>query len=109
MSCRYKSNRNDISWASVEIRPLIQSPLSDLITVSLLDESSMSTYKLTKTCFFLQVYKAWVNCCLGQLGDKRTINDLAEDLKDGVVLCQLIKLTTGHEFSQCQLQVSHSS
>ncbi|KAL9962797.1 hypothetical protein ACROYT_G031937 [Oculina patagonica] len=45
----------------------------------------------------VEVYKAWVNCCLAQLDDQRTIHDLAEDLKDGVVLCQLIKLTTGHE------------
>lgn len=49
-----------------------------------------------------QVYKAWVNCCLAQIGDKRTINDLAEDLKDGVVLCQLIKSTTGHDITQYQ-------
>ena len=49
-----------------------------------------------------QVYKAWVNCCLTQIGDKRTVNDLAEDLKDGVILCQLIKSTTGHDITQNQ-------
>jgi len=48
------------------------------------------------------VYKAWVNCCLAQIGDKRTVNDLAEDLKDGIVLCQLIKSTTGHDITQHQ-------
>lgn len=47
-----------------------------------------------------QVYKAWVNCCLAQFGDNKTINDLAGDLKDGVVFCQLIKLTTGYEIAQ---------
>ncbi|KAJ7325610.1 hypothetical protein OS493_029473 [Desmophyllum pertusum] len=51
---------------------------------------------------FVAVYKAWVNCCLAQFGDKKTINDLAGDLKDGVVFCQLIKLTTGYEIAQCQ-------
>ena len=49
-----------------------------------------------------QVYKAWVNCCLDQIGDKRTVHDLAEDLKDGIVLCQLIKSTTGHDTTQYQ-------
>ena len=48
------------------------------------------------------MYKAWVNCCLAQIGDKRTVNDLAEDLKDGVVLCQLIQSTTGHDITQYQ-------
>lgn len=61
----------------------------------------MSILFLATYFFLLQVYKAWVNCCLGQLGDKRVISDLAEDLKDGVVLSQLIKLTTGHELP-CQ-------
>lgn len=49
------------------------------------------------------MYKAWVNCCLAQIGDNTTVSDLAEDLKDGVVLCQLIKSTTGHEITQYQL------
>lgn len=48
----------------------------------------------------VEVYKAWVNCCLAQIGDKRTVYDLAEDLKDGAVLCQLIKSTTGHDITQ---------
>lgn len=48
------------------------------------------------------MYKAWVNCCLAQIGDKRTVSDLAEDLKDGIVLCQLIKSTTGHDITQHQ-------
>ena len=48
------------------------------------------------------MYKAWINCCLTQIGDERTVNDLAEDLKDGFVLCQLIKSTTGHDITQYQ-------
>ena len=51
----------------------------------------------------MQVYKAWVNCCLAECGDKIRINDLAVDLKDGIGLCQLIKSTTGHEIDQSQL------
>ena len=51
--------------------------------------------------FLLQVYKAWVNCCLAELG-KRSVTDLADKLKDGVILSQLIKSTTGYEIAQCQ-------
>ena len=59
---------------------------------------------LTKTFVSCQqVYKAWVNCCLAQIGDNTTVSDLAEDLKDGVVLCQLIKSTTGRDITQYQL------
>ena len=50
----------------------------------------------------LQVYKAWVNCCLADIGDNRKVTDLADDLKDGVILSQLIKSTTGYELSQGQ-------
>lgn len=52
------------------------------------------------------MYKAWVNCCLSEFGDSSKINDLAEDLKDGIVLCKLIKLTTGKEISQSQFMVT---
>lgn len=52
--------------------------------------------------FLWQVYKAWVNSYLAESGAKRKINDLAEDLKDGIILCQLIKLTTGHETGQSE-------
>lgn len=50
----------------------------------------------------LQVYKAWVNCCLADVGDNRRVTDLADDLKDGVILSQLITSTTGYELSQGQ-------
>lgn len=50
----------------------------------------------------VEVYKAWVNSYLAESGAKRKINDLAEDLKDGIILCQLIKLTTGHETGQSE-------
>ena len=49
------------------------------------------------------MYKAWLNCCLLEYGDSTKINDLAEGLKDGIVLCQLIKLTTGKEIDQSQM------
>ena len=49
------------------------------------------------------MYKAWLNCCLLEYGDSTKINDLAEGLKDGIALCQLIKLTTGKEIDQSQL------
>lgn len=52
----------------------------------------------------VEVYKAWVNSCLEECGGKRTITDLAEELKDGIILCQLIKLTTGH--NTCQWEES---
>lgn len=48
------------------------------------------------------MYKAWVNSYLAESCDKRKINDLAEDLKDGIILYQLIKLTTGHEAGQSE-------
>ncbi|RMX52326.1 hypothetical protein pdam_00010354 [Pocillopora damicornis] len=50
----------------------------------------------------VEVYKAWVNCCLADVGDNRRVTDLADDLKDGVILSQLIKSTTGYELSQGQ-------
>lgn len=57
-------------------------------------------FKLNHIFVLVQVYKAWVNCCLAEIDNERRVNDLAEDLKDGMALCQLIKLTTGHEIEQ---------
>lgn len=67
------------------------------------ERGTISILKFFGTLVFLwQVYKAWVNSYLADCGAKSKINDLAEDLKDGIILCQLIKLTTGHETGQSE-------